>query len=67
MGGCRAHVSFANLPLTDVTVTVDSQIPGGTSSTIDCVADSAGPGEDISLSLPDLVPGTYSCTIVIDP
>ncbi len=30
-------VSFSNTPLTNVTVTVDSQIEGGTASTIDCV------------------------------
>jgi hypothetical protein len=48
-------------------VSVDSQVPGGTSSTIDCVLDSAGPGDDVTLSLNDLEPGTVTCTIVIDP
>jgi Prealbumin-like fold domain len=61
------QVSFSNLPLTNLDVSVDSQIVGGTSSTIDCVVASAGPGEDITLSADDLVPGTYNCTIVIDP
>jgi hypothetical protein len=61
------QVAFANVPLTDLSVSVDSQVPGATSSTIDCGVGSAGPGEDISLSLTDLVPGTYTCTIVIDP
>lgn len=63
----EAAVSFSNTPLTDVTVTVDSQVAGGTSSTIDCVLDSSGPGDDISLTLEDLVPQTITCTIVIDP
>jgi hypothetical protein len=31
------------------------------------VVGSAGPGDDVSLTLPDLVPGTYTCTIVVDP
>lgn len=65
--GPAATVSFNNVPLTDVTVSVDSQVPGGTFSTVDCVVGSTGPGDDISLSLPDLEPGTYTCTIVIDP
>ena len=60
-------VSFHNTPLTNLSVSVDSQVPGGTSSTIDCVVATAGPGDDITASANDLVPGTYTCTIVIDP
>jgi hypothetical protein len=62
-------VSFHNTPLTNLTVSVDSQVDGGTASTIDCVLDSAstGPTGDGSLTLSDLVPGTYVCTVVIDP
>ena len=55
--GNETAVDFSNTPLTDVTVTVDSQVPGGTSSTIDCVLDSAGPGDDL---LPD--PGGSGAT-----
>lgn len=59
---------FVNIPLTNLSVSVDSQIAGGTSSTIDCGATaSAGPGDDITASAHDLRPGTYNCTIVIDP
>ena len=59
---------FHNTPLTNIDVFVDSQVPGGTSSTIACVpGGSAGPGDDISLSLTNLAPGTYTCTIVVDP
>jgi uncharacterized surface anchored protein len=65
--GPAATVSFNNIPLTDVTVSVDSQVPGGTSSTVDCVLDDAGPADDLSLTIADLVPGTYTCTAVIDP
>ncbi|MGH2651162.1 MAG: hypothetical protein ACRDHK_08140, partial [Actinomycetota bacterium] len=60
-------VRFSNTPRTDVTVSVDSQVAGGTSSTIDCVLDTAGPGDDVSLTLSDLEPQTVVCTIVIDP
>jgi hypothetical protein len=64
-------VSFHNTPLTNVTVSVDSQVAGGTSSTIDCEPTAtdpdAGPGDDISVTLSDLEPMTLTCTIVIDP
>ncbi len=61
-------VSFHNTPLTNLSVSVDSQVPGGTSSTIDCgTAGTAGPGDDITLSADDLEPQTITCTIVIDP
>jgi Prealbumin-like fold domain len=64
-------VTFHNTPLTDITVSVDSQVPGGTSSTIDCdpvtPGPDAGPGDDISHSLTNLEPQTVVCTIIIDP
>lgn len=70
--GNQAEVNFHNTPLTDLTVAVDSQVPGGTSSTIECalgstVLGSAGPGGDIEVALEDLEPGTYICTVIIDP
>jgi hypothetical protein len=60
---------FHNTPLTDITVSVNSQVDGGTASTIDCGAGvvSTGPNGDGSTSRTDLEPGTYTCTIVIDP
>jgi hypothetical protein len=62
-------VDFSNTPLTNISVSVDSQVDGGTASTIDCGAGvvSTGPNGDGSTSRNDLVPGTYTCTIVIDP
>jgi hypothetical protein len=68
-------VSFHNTPLTDITTSVNSQIDGGTSSTITCVGSgggtvasgSTGADGDGSATAPDLEPGTYTCTIVIDP
>lgn len=70
--GNEATVGFSNTPLTDLSVSVDSQVDGGTSSDIECVEGedslgTAGPGGDISLDLEDLPPGTYTCTVVIDP
>jgi hypothetical protein len=62
-------VNFVNTPLTDITVSVNSQVDGGTASTIDCVVANAstGPTGDGSLAVSDLPPGTYTCTIVVDP
>jgi Prealbumin-like fold domain len=67
--GNEAKVSFSNTPLTNITVEVDSQVDGGTASTIDCGAGvvSTGPNGDGSTSRNDLEPGTYTCTVVIDP
>jgi uncharacterized surface anchored protein len=66
-------VSFHNTPLTDLTVSVDSQVDGGTASTISCqpptppATAATDPDGDGSLTLSDLEPGTYTCTVVIDP
>ena len=65
-------VSFHNMPLTNITVSVDSQVNGGTASTIQCVPGPATPTStnangDGSLPLNNLQPGTYTCTIVVDP
>jgi hypothetical protein len=74
--GDPESVSFVNVPLTNLDVAVDSQVPGGTHSTIDCTLDGTslgtapGAGEaldDVALGLDDLEPGTYVCTVVIDP
>ena len=70
-GASPAGVSFQNMPLTDLTITVDSQVDGGTASTIDCgdAGDpvSTGANGDGSKSKLNLEPGTYACTVVIDP
>jgi hypothetical protein len=63
-------VEFVNIPLTNLTVSVDSQVVGGTASTINCDSGgsaSTGPGGDGSLTETDLEPGTYTCVVVIDP
>lgn len=63
-------VEFVNVPLTNITMSVDSQIDGGTASTIDCggsATGSTGNNGDGSVSRNNLEPGTYTCTVVIDP
>ncbi len=76
--GGEAAVAFHNTPLTNVTVSVDSQVDGGTASTISCVdadggthnANTAANG-DGSLDVGDLQPtapdATLVCTITVDP
>jgi hypothetical protein len=76
--GAEATVSFHNTPLTNVTVSVDSQVAGGTASVIVCTdADgnvsnaSTGADGDGSLTVADLLPTdpvvTLTCTVTIDP
>ena len=69
-------VSSASTPLTDLSVLVDSQVAGGTHSSIVCVdatattigsAGTAMDTDDVSVDVDDLLPGTYTCTVVIDP
>jgi hypothetical protein len=67
--------SFVDTPLTDIVVTSTSQVAGATKSTIACRdADNNEVGTDVSTftdpasdSASDLAPGTYTCTVVVDP
>lgn len=80
--GCGAEpyvgetLSINNTPKTDITVSVNSQVDGGTASTIVCKDENgkvvAGPKEtgengDGSVNPTDLLPGEYTCRIVVDP
>jgi formamidopyrimidine-DNA glycosylase len=67
-------VSFSNTPLSNITVSFESQVEGGTAATIDCTGLTATPADgtpnafnDISETFKDLAPGTYTCTVVVDP
>ena len=67
-------VTFTNTPLSNITVSFESQVPGGTAATITCTGLTATPPDgtpndfdDISETFKDLAPGTYNCTVVIDP
>jgi hypothetical protein len=67
-------VSFENRPLSNITVSFQSQVTGATAASIDCTGltpngGDATPGafDDTSESFNNLVEGTYTCTVVIDP
>jgi hypothetical protein len=75
--GHEATFKATDTPLTDVSVTSTSEAPGGTKSTITCVDSSTppnnignspqGPVDPANVTAKGLKPGTYTCTIVIDP
>jgi hypothetical protein len=68
------EVNVTNTPLSDITVSFSSLVTGGTAATIDCTGLTATPPDgtpaafdDTSETFEDLEPGTYTCTVVIDP
>lgn len=71
--GTPTTVPVENQPLTDISIDVAAQVDGATNSTIVCaddggtVGDSGAATDPASLDITDLEPGTYTCTIVIDP
>jgi hypothetical protein len=77
--GNEATFSATDTPLTDVSVHAESQAAGGTQSQITCVdASDADIGnspqpsastfaDPVTVTATGLEPGTYTCTIVIDP
>jgi hypothetical protein len=72
--GNEAVEVFRNTPLTNVTVSVDSQEPGGTDSEITCDSQTVSTDDatgDGSLTVEDLLPTapdvTITCEITIDP
>jgi hypothetical protein len=67
-------VAFENTPLSDFTIVFSSQVPGGTAAKISCAELSPTPADATPFAFDDaiesyvsLTPGTYNCTIVIDP
>ncbi|MFI7068280.1 collagen binding domain-containing protein [Kribbella sp. NPDC050124] len=67
-------VAFGNTPLSTITVSFTSQVAGGTAAQISCTGLAATPPDgtpnafdDTSESFQNLLPGTYTCTVVIDP
>jgi Prealbumin-like fold domain len=68
-------ITFDDTPLTNITASAHSQAVGGTQSTVTCVDSSnnnvgdspQGPAESPAVAATDLTPGTYVCTIVVDP
>ena len=73
--GTPAGVSFTDSPLTDLTITATSEVSGVTNSSISCVnarnADIGnspqGPADPVNVTANGLKPGTYTCTVVVDP
>jgi hypothetical protein len=66
-----ADVQFDNIPLTDVTITINSQVPGGTDTQVDCNnnaldldTDATGDG---TASANNQEPQVIQCTITVDP
>lgn len=66
--------SFVNTPLSNITVSFSSQVTGGTQAKISCTGLTATPADatpndwdDTSEAYLNLDPGTYTCTVVIDP
>jgi hypothetical protein len=72
-GAETAEVSFHNTPLTNVTISVDSQVDGGTASVINCGGEDVNTDADGdgSLTVSDLEPTdpdvTLTCTVIVDP
>jgi hypothetical protein len=67
-------VSFVNTPLSDISVSFQPQVSGATAAKISCqgltaVPPDGTPGafDDTSETFTDLEPGTYQCTVEIDP
>ncbi len=67
-------VAFGNTPLSTITVSFTSQVAGGTAAQISCTGLTADPPDgtpsafdDTSESFKNLLPGTYTCTVVVDP
>jgi hypothetical protein len=67
-------LTFTDTPLTDIAASATSEVAGGTRSTVTCVnssnagqGNSPQSGESPSVTATGLKPGTYTCTIVIDP
>ncbi len=74
--GTPTAAPFTDSPLTDVTATATSELPGATNSKITCVVGTAGANignspqgfaDPVSVNANGLKPGTYTCTVVIDP
>lgn len=71
--GTPTHVDVENQPLTDIYLEAVAQIGGATNSSIDCVDEgetsigSEALSDPAELDIDGLEPGTYVCTIVIDP
>lgn len=60
-------VTFKNTPLTDLTITATPQDSGATESKISCTGLTPTSDGTNSADFDGLEPGTYNCTVVVDP
>jgi uncharacterized surface anchored protein len=68
-------ISFSDTPLTDLTVKAEAEAAGATNSTVTCTDSSdtgignspQGPSDPAKVTANGLKPGTYTCTVVVDP
>ncbi len=73
--GHEATFSATDTPLTDLLVKATSEASGGTKTTITCLNSSnanvgnspQGPVDPAQVTANGLQPGTYTCTVVVDP
>jgi len=73
--GAPEALSFDDTPLTNIAASAHSQAAGGTQSTVTCLDENnanvgnspQGLSESPSVTATGLAPGTYVCTIVVDP
>jgi uncharacterized surface anchored protein len=66
--GTPNGVSFTDTPLTTITVSTSSLAGTGvTTSTVQCAAESTASDADAGHTTGSLPPGTYTCTVIIDP
>jgi hypothetical protein len=73
--GTPNTTSFTDTPLTDLKVTATGEVSGQTKSTITCTNSAAanvgnspqGPADPAEVDANGLKPGTYTCTVTIDP
>ena len=73
--GAQVTANVTDTPLTNLSVTTTGQVTGATASTIACRdsgnnvvgTDVVNPTVNASSSVTNLKPGTYTCTVVIDP
>jgi len=66
--GNEESISFSDTPLSKITVSFESLAAGDpTSATIDCGSGVEPLPEATPKVLDDLPPGTYTCTVVVDP
>jgi hypothetical protein len=73
--GNEATFSATDTPLTDLVVKATSEVSGGTKTTITCVDSGSanignspqGPVDPAQVTANGLKPGTYTCTVVVDP